>query len=61
VSHAVRHDPAASHSAGPQTLYRASTIEEKPLPAAPNVLLRRTTIDEVIVKKQPPSDAGPAQ
>jgi len=46
VSKAVAHDPA-----GPRTVYRVSSVEEKPLPEDPNVRLRRTTIDEVIVKK----------
>jgi hypothetical protein len=45
VSRAARHDPA-----GPRTVYRVSSIEEKPLPDDANVRLRRTTIDEVIVK-----------
>ena len=46
VSKAVQHNPA-----GPQTVYRVSSVEEKPLPEDPKVRLRRTTIDEVIVKK----------
>jgi TPP-dependent pyruvate/acetoin dehydrogenase alpha subunit len=46
VSKAVRHDPA-----GPKTVYRASSVEEKPLPQDPNVKLRRTTIDEVIMNQ----------
>jgi len=46
VSKAVAHDPA-----GPKTVYRVASVEEKPLPDDPNVRLRRTTIDEVIVKK----------
>ena len=46
VSKAVHYDPA-----GPKTIYRASSVEEKPLPEDPKVRLRRTTIDEVIVKK----------
>jgi hypothetical protein len=48
VSKAARHDPA-----GPQTIYRVSSIEEKPLPEDANVRLRRTTIDEVILNKNP--------
>jgi len=44
VSKAAKHDPA-----GPQTIYRVSSIEEKPLPDDANVRLRRTTIDEIIV------------
>ena len=46
VSKAVQHNPA-----GPKTVYRVSSVEEKPLPEDPKVRLRRTTIDEVIVKK----------
>jgi hypothetical protein len=45
VSKAVAHDPK-----GAQTVYRNQSVEEKPLPDEPNVRLRRTTIDEVIVK-----------
>ena len=33
-----------------KTVYRESTVEEKELPDDPNVKLRRTVIDEVIVK-----------
>jgi hypothetical protein len=33
-----------------KTVYRDCTIEEKELPQDPNVKLRRTVIDEVIVK-----------
>ena len=33
-----------------KTVYRDCTIEEKDLPQDPNVKLRRTVIDEVIVK-----------
>jgi hypothetical protein len=46
VSKAVHHDPA-----GPKTIYRVSSVEEKPLPEDSKVRLRRTTIDEVIVNK----------
>jgi hypothetical protein len=35
----------------PQVVYRADKVEEVPHPAQPDVTLRRTTIDEVIVKK----------
>jgi hypothetical protein len=51
VSKALAHDPA-----GPQTVYRVSSVEEKPLPEDQNVRLRRTTIDEVIVDKNPKSE-----
>ncbi len=47
VSKAAKHDPA-----GPQTIYRVSSIEEKPLPEDANVRLRRTTIDEIIVNQR---------
>ena len=38
------------------TLYRDCKIEEHPLPDDPNVTLRRTVIDEVIVKKGSQND-----
>jgi hypothetical protein len=38
------------------TLYRESKIEEQPLPSDPNVTLRRTVIDEVIVTGKNPND-----
>jgi hypothetical protein len=34
-----------------QTVYRDRKVQEAPLPQDPNVKLRRTTIDEVIVKR----------
>jgi hypothetical protein len=37
-----------------KTIYRDCKIEEKPLPQDPNVKLRRTVIDEVVVQKQSP-------
>jgi hypothetical protein len=51
VSRAVAHDPG-----GPKTVYRAASVEEKPLPDDPNVRLRRTTIDEVILDINPKSE-----
>jgi len=38
-----------------KTIYRDTKIEEKPLPQDPNVKLRRTVIDEVVVEKNVPS------
>jgi hypothetical protein len=38
--------------AEPKTVFRDEHIEEKPLPSDPNVKLRRTVIDEVIVQPQ---------
>ena len=37
-----------------KTIYRDTKIEEKPLPQDPNVKLRRTVIDEVVVEKNAP-------
>jgi hypothetical protein len=37
-----------------EVVYRADNVEEVPHPAQPNMTLRRTTIDEVIVKKDKP-------
>ncbi len=48
VKKAVETDVTATPS---KTVYRDCKIEEKPLPADPNVKLRRTVIDEVIVEK----------
>jgi len=36
-----------------KTIYRDCKIEEKQLPQDPNVKLRRTTIDEVVVDSKP--------
>lgn len=35
-----------------KTVYRDEKVEEHPLPEDPNVILRRTTTDEVIVKER---------
>lgn len=37
-----------------KTVYRDCKIEEKPLPQDPNVKLRRTVIDEVVVERNAP-------
>jgi hypothetical protein len=51
VSKAVKTD------VGNKTVYRDSRVEERPLPGDPNVKLRRTVIDEVVVEKpSPPSE-----
>jgi hypothetical protein len=36
----------------PKVVYRDGKVEEVPHPQDPNVTLRRTTIDEAIVKKK---------
>ena len=36
-----------------ETVYRDERVEEAKLPQDPGVTLRRTTVDEVIVQKQP--------
>jgi hypothetical protein len=46
VKKAVKTDPSPS-----KKLYRNESVEERTLPTDPNVTLRRTTIDEVIVKQ----------
>jgi hypothetical protein len=38
------------------TVYRDEKVEEHPLPEDPNVILRRTTIDEVIQRQGQPCD-----
>ena len=47
VRKAARSDPAAS------VVYRKDTVQEAPMPQRPDMKLRRTTIDEVIVQKKP--------
>ena len=42
----------------PKTVYRDRHVEEKPLPTDPNVKLRRTVIDEVIVDPGPKLPGG---
>ena len=49
VRQAVKTDVLAAPDS--KTVYRDCKIEEKPLPQDPNVKLRRTVIDEVIVKE----------
>jgi hypothetical protein len=46
VKKAIHADVADS-----KTIYRDSRTEEKPLPQDPNVKLRRTIIDEVVVDR----------
>jgi len=36
--------------AGPKTVYRNQTVEETPHPDDPSVILRRTIVDEAVVK-----------
>jgi hypothetical protein len=38
-----------------KTIYRNQKVEEKPLPQDPNIKLRRTTIDEVVVDQPRPT------
>jgi hypothetical protein len=42
---------------GPPVVYRKDTVEELPHPADPDLKLRRTVIDEVLVK--PDEDKAP--
>ena len=53
VKKAVQTDPAAEKVA-----YRKEKVEEVPHPEDPAVKLRRTTIDEVIVRKELPEEGG---
>ena len=52
VRNAVKADVSTS-----KTIYRDCKIEEKPLPDDPNVKLRRTVIDEVVVEREKKRDA----
>ena len=51
IRQAIHTDVAPPDS---KTVWRDSRMEEKPSPVDPNVKLRRTVIDEVIVSKEPP-------
>ena len=37
---------------GAQTIYRDEKVVEQPMPGRPNVLLRRTVIDEAVIKNE---------
>ncbi len=57
VSTAIKTDvtkPQESKAPAPGIVYRADNVEEAPHPAQPNMTLRRTTIDEVIERKDKP-------
>ena len=57
VSKAIKTDvtkPPDPKAIDPQVVYRSDSVEEAPHPEQPNTTLRRTTIDEVIVKKDEP-------
>lgn len=41
---------AIRKEAGRQVIYRRQTVEEHPVPTDPNLILRRTTTDEVVVE-----------
>ena len=49
VAKAVRTDVTAP----PAVVQRTAQVQEAPHPTAPNVTLRRTTVDEVIVHERP--------
>jgi len=49
IKHALNTDVTAAEN---QIIYRALDTQEHPHPDHPNVTLRRTTIDEVILKKE---------
>jgi len=51
VSKAVK-----SESGQSKKLYESRTVQQQPHPADPKIILRRTTIDEVIETRKPPCD-----
>lgn len=57
VSKAVKEEPPPAVPA-PKVVFRNDKVEEMPHPEQPGVVLRRTTIDEVIVEK-PTTLPGP--
>jgi hypothetical protein len=54
VKHALETDVTAQQPLAPQqqVIYRTLDTQEHPHPEHPNVTLRRTTIDEVILNKE---------
>ena len=58
VSKAVRTDVTRPTPPKLKTLFRTDQVEELPHPTEPGVVLRRTTVDEVIVQS-PKRDARP--
>ena len=56
IKKAIQTDPA-----GPKVTYRNQKVEEAEHPEQPGVKLRRTTIDEVIVQKQLPTEGTEGQ
>ena len=58
VSRAVRHrvpgpGSGSQSSDPPATIYHQRKVVEHPMPGRPEVVLRRTVIDEAVVKKDP--------
>lgn len=47
----VGHVKGAAETKTEKTVYENKTVEEQPHPEDPNLVLRRTTIDQAIVKK----------
>ena len=54
VKNAIKTDVKPS----PKVVYRVDNVEEVPHPQQPNMMLRRTTIDEVV--EQPPDAPDPS-
>jgi hypothetical protein len=54
VRKALGTDVSEKDVSGSKTIYRDCKVEEKPLPQDPNVKLRRTVIDEVVVDRPGP-------
>jgi hypothetical protein len=54
VAKAIKTD--VSQPPASKVVYRNDTVEELPHPDDPNLKLRRTVIDEVIVEKKPPQE-----
>ena len=54
VKHPVPGPEAAPEPAPPegQTIYRERKVLEQPMPGRPEVVLRRTVIDEAVVKEE---------
>jgi hypothetical protein len=59
VAKAVRTDVEPRPAPPTTTVYRTDHVEERPHPTQAGVVLRRTTVDEVVVQPDPKHNARP--
>jgi hypothetical protein len=57
VARAIKTDPV-EEGGEPKVVFRKDRVQEAPHPNDPNLKLRRTTIDEVVVEKRVTDESG---